>query len=184
MKQRVTCAALVSLATAASAIVMSAQQPGAESQTPRMVSTISLDERGLPTARTIDGRPTHHPGRVLVRFRTGARRDLLAGSPSARSFAGDPNLFVVGNPPGLSVADALRSYHANPNVLFAEPDYVVTTNVTPHGSAVESAVGHDEDFCPHGLEHSNGFERGGRGDHRHGDRFHAPGPSRQPVGEL
>ena len=131
MKQRLTCAALVGLAAATSAIVMSAQQPASESQAPLMVSTTSVNEQGTPVARRIDGRPAHHPSRVLVRFRAGAGRDLLAGSASARSFPGDPNLFLVENPAGLSVAEALRTYRASPNVLYAEPDYVVTTNAIP-----------------------------------------------------
>ena len=131
MKQRLTCAALAGLAAAASAIVMSAQQSAPESQAPLMVSTTALTEQATPAARRIDGRAAHHPSRVLVRFRAGASPDLLAGSASARSFAGDPNLFLVQNPPGLSVADALGRYRASPNVLYAEPDYVVTTNVIP-----------------------------------------------------
>ena len=131
MKQRLTCAALVSLVAAACAIVMSAQQPAAEAESPLMVSTIALDDQPSPFADNVDRRPSHHPARVLVRFRDGARRDLLPGSASARSFPGDPNLFLVQNPPGFSVADAVRNYNANPDVLYAEPDYVVTTNVIP-----------------------------------------------------
>src|SRR5439155_25578723 len=73
--------------------------------------------------------PTYHPSRVLVRFR-GAPA-FLAGSGAARGFAGDQNLFLVANPPGLSVAEAVSRYRAHPAVLYAEPDYVRRVINTP-----------------------------------------------------
>jgi subtilisin family serine protease len=75
--------------------------------------------------------PASHSSRVLVRFREGARADLLPGSPSSSDFPGQRNLHLVQNPPGLSVAEAIRRYQENPNVLYAEPDYVVHTDVFP-----------------------------------------------------
>ncbi len=38
---------------------------------------------------------------------------------------------MVQNPAGLSVADAVRRYKSNPNVLYVEPDYTVSTTATP-----------------------------------------------------
>jgi subtilisin family serine protease len=73
-----------------------------------------------------------HPSRVLVRFRNGAPNDFLPGSPSASDFPGQRNLHLVQNPPGLSVAEVVGRYQANPNVLYAEPDYIVQTDVTPN----------------------------------------------------
>jgi len=75
--------------------------------------------------------PAHHPSRVLVRFRDGEQADFLPGSGARTDFEGDPNLHLVPNPPGLSVAEAMRSYRANPAVLYVEPDYVVTADQTP-----------------------------------------------------
>jgi subtilisin family serine protease len=43
-------------------------------------------------------------------------------------FPGDHNLYLVGNPSGVAVADAVRTYQRNPNVLYAEPDFVVHTD--------------------------------------------------------
>jgi len=40
---------------------------------------------------------------------------------------GDANTYVVENPPGLSVAEAVRRYREDPNVLYVEPDYEVST---------------------------------------------------------
>src|SRR5439155_23994539 len=104
-----------------------------EAQAPPTVTTISIDVRGPATATTAraDG-PAFHPSRVLVRFRNGAPIDYLPGSPSASDFPGQPNLHLVQNPPGLSVAEVVRRYQANPNVLYAEPDYVVNAvDITP-----------------------------------------------------
>ncbi len=60
------------------------------------------------------------------------RADVLPGSRSVRSFPGDRDLYLVENPPDLSVHEVLRRYRANPNVLYAEPDYVVNAvDITP-----------------------------------------------------
>src|ERR1051326_6986963 len=73
--------------------------------------------------------PAYHPSRVLVRFRRAPA--FLAGSRAAHGFAGDPNLFVIDNPPGLSVTEVLRRYRVMPGVVYAEPDYVVKVINTP-----------------------------------------------------
>src|SRR5437667_202265 len=73
-----------------------------------------------------------HPGHTLVRFRPGASPVFLPGSGPKVPFPALPGLFLVNNPPGLSVAGAVRRYHANPNVLYAEPDfYVQAVTTTP-----------------------------------------------------
>jgi subtilisin family serine protease len=96
-----------------------------------VTSGITFTERDpVITPVGLAGR-AYHPSRVLVRFRNGARSDFLPGSPSAGDFPGQRNLHLVQNPPGLSVAEAVRRYRANPNVLYAEPDYVVRTVNTP-----------------------------------------------------
>jgi subtilisin family serine protease len=121
----------LSLALCTAAAVLT---PGAlEAQASHRVSTsISLDERGVPVATTVGTVvPAHHPSRVLVHLRNGASRDFLPGSGPARAFPGDPNLFLVETPPGLAVAEAVRRYHANPNVLYAEPDFLVQAVATP-----------------------------------------------------
>jgi subtilisin family serine protease len=91
-------------------------------------ATISIDNRG--TALVTDG-PATHPSRVLVRFRNGAAPVFLPGSAPAIAFPGDGNLHLVNTPPGLSVFETVRRYQANPNVLYAEPDYVVQIDSVP-----------------------------------------------------
>ena len=71
----------------------------------------------------------YHPSRALIRFRNGAR-DYYPGSGTPRSFSYDRDLFLVPNPAGVSVAEVLEHYRANPNVQYAEPDYVVETSDT------------------------------------------------------
>src|SRR5881396_1494593 len=73
-----------------------------------------------------------HPGHTLVRFRPGASPVFHPGSGAAVRFSALPGLFLVNNPPGVSVAEAVNRYHGNPNVLYAEPDfYVQAVTTTP-----------------------------------------------------
>src|SRR6185295_3890688 len=65
-----------------------------------------------------------HPSRVIVRFRNGA--SFLPDSKGNHDL-GDAATYVVENPPGLSVAEAVRHYREDPNVLYVEPDYEVST---------------------------------------------------------
>jgi subtilisin family serine protease len=103
-----------------------------EAQAPLTQTTISFDAQVAATADTLGAAgAAFHPSRVLVRFRNGAVSDFLPGSPSARGFPGDRNLHLVQNPPGISVAEAVARYRANPNVLYAEPDHVVQIVATP-----------------------------------------------------
>src|ERR1051326_5955188 len=73
-----------------------------------------------------------HPDHTLVRFRPGAAPLLHPAYRHTVPFCGVPGLFLVNNPPGLSVAEAVKRYHADPNVLYAEPDfYVQAVTTTP-----------------------------------------------------
>ena len=104
-----------------------------QAQAPRGASTSVVENAGMARATiTVDGPGrAFHPSRVLVRFRGGARRDVLPGSGSARALSRDGNLQVVETPLQVSVAEAVRGYRANPNVLYAEPDLVVSVLAAP-----------------------------------------------------
>jgi hypothetical protein len=100
---------------------------------PELAASIQVDSTGA-VVRSISGEkgPAYHPTRVLVSFERGAPRDLLPESGPARDFPGNPDLILVENPHGLSVPAAVARYKANPNVLYAEPDYVVSSlDTTP-----------------------------------------------------
>jgi len=89
------------------------------------MTTVVVDDRGVATIDTGTTGPEFHPSRILVRFRPGRPVDMLPATPSFRGLPGDRSLFLVENPPGLSVRDTLARYRANPNVVYAEPDYIV-----------------------------------------------------------
>src|SRR6185369_9398357 len=101
-------------------------------------STLSIDSNGLLMAATglADGLivSNHHPSHVLVKFRPNTMR-FLRGSGSSRVFWMHPDIYVVDNPAGLSVEDVLNAYRKDPDVLYAEPDYVVHTTATPNDPA-------------------------------------------------
>jgi len=65
----------------------------------------------------------YHPGRIMVKFR--GTPQFLQGSGQARRLSQQPNLFVVDNPRGISVAEAMGRYKNNPNIVYSEPDYEV-----------------------------------------------------------
>src|SRR6266699_1034565 len=127
LSNRVLCS--IALLSVALGTALTTQPLEAQStQSPGVVSiSVSTDKGGVAMATE----PAHHASRVLVHSRNGARAAFLPGSPSATNFPGDPNLQLVQNPPGLSVADALRHYQADPDVLYAEPDYIIQVDVTP-----------------------------------------------------
>ena len=96
----------------------------AVAQEHRVSTSVSQDGRGAASVTVGLDTPAYHPSRALVRFRSGAAVDFLPGSGPARAFPRDSRLFLVPNPPGLSVREVVRRYRAKPNVLHAEPDYV------------------------------------------------------------
>jgi subtilisin family serine protease len=103
-------------------------------QSPQTGQTVAnVDAQGILTATGAGAAPASHPTQVLVHVRPGSVADFLPGTPTARAFPGDQDLYLVSNPPGLSTAEVLRQYRANPNVLYAEPDYLLqAVDVTPN----------------------------------------------------
>jgi len=75
---------------------------------------------------------------VLVRFQKGASpsRAALAhgaiGAASVKKLEMVDGLELVKLPRGLSVREAIGLYRENPDVLYAEPNYIVTAIVTPN----------------------------------------------------
>lgn len=68
--------------------------------------------------------------RLIVRFRGKPR--FLDGTPRTRSLSARLNVHLASHPPGLDLDGALARYRANPEVLYAEPDYEVSTLATPN----------------------------------------------------
>jgi subtilisin family serine protease len=69
-------------------------------------------------------------GELIVKFRTGVVRESslsihkAAGAVVKKTSAFAPSLELVSLPKDLSVQDAVTLYMSNPNVLFAEPNYI------------------------------------------------------------
>jgi subtilisin family serine protease len=140
MKRRCVFGALLGIVTSCPVIIATAQQPASDpparvvfsnEASTQIATRITFgNDNSIETSRGTAG-AAFHPSRVLVRFRDGAQGNFLPGTSSATAFPGDRNLRLVQNPPGLSVAQVVERYQANPDVLYAEPDYLVHTTATP-----------------------------------------------------
>jgi thermitase len=104
---------------------------------------------GLPPHRAaIEGAPIgsadYVKDAVLVRFKPEARTDGVVlpdvaaaahasvGATEIREFNGVPGLQLVRLPKGVTVPTAVARYTQNPNVLYAEPDYLRHIDVVPN----------------------------------------------------
>lgn len=87
-------------------------------------------------SRTPRNRP-HAASRVLVRFRDEASAGLIAQSIGKRrlgflrKFARAGNVHLLSLPGDLSVDQALNSLSEDPDVLYAEPDFIVRVDAIP-----------------------------------------------------
>jgi len=85
----------------------------------------------------------HMPGQLMVKFRPGTENSVIAavnaviGGQTKRTFRGDKDLRLVGlatdNPEALR--DALTFYNLQPEVDYAEPDYVYRLALVPDDSS-------------------------------------------------
>ena len=94
------------------------------------------DSNLLPPAPP-EPEPEHHTRRLLVRFKPGTQRQgqraahsVVAGTV-LREYRLVTDLQLVELPVGIDLPTALEAYRNNPNVLYAEPDYVVHTSDIP-----------------------------------------------------
>jgi subtilisin family serine protease len=77
-------------------------------------------------------------GELLVRFKDGTSATTMAnlhqsvGATVIKGFTNVTNLRLVSLPPGLSVVDAIGTYMADANVLYAEPNYLYSTFTAPN----------------------------------------------------
>ena len=86
----------------------------------------------------IGGPAVHVPDELLVRFRAGtapahgAALHAAAGAVPLRSFTTVRDLHLVKLPRGLSTAQAIARYRRLPEVLYVEPNHVVTLQAVPN----------------------------------------------------
>src|SRR5256712_11841406 len=80
--------------------------------------------------------PRHAPDTILVRFKASALPadqalvHALVGAHAFKSFRIVEGLQAVRIPPGMHVKDAIEFYRQHPDVLYAEPNWIVETQVT------------------------------------------------------
>lgn len=103
----------------------------------------------------------YREGEVLVKFKAGTTKNILSGlhqavgAVSRESFTLVPNLERVKLPEGVSVEDAIIQYMSDPNVEYAEPNYVIQ---------VLSTIPNDTYFINQWALHNTGSYAGGTDD--------------------
>ncbi len=109
----------------------------AGSSGPALTGANSNTIRVLRRSPTREG-PKYVPGQVRVRFRPGVKKDFMTFAHQAvgaevvkRSRLVD-RLQQVQIPDTLSVEEAIGRYLENPDVLYAEPNYIVHLHSTPN----------------------------------------------------
>lgn len=80
----------------------------------------------------------HVPGQLLVKFQPGTSDDLIdmingmVAGRVAGAFRLDPDLRLIRLPDGADLATALATYRAQPEVRYAEPDFIRHTQLIPN----------------------------------------------------
>jgi subtilisin family serine protease len=94
----------------------------------------------IPVIRKTDfaGQPKYRPDELLVRFRLGTSPQakqtahLVTRASSIRTWASIDGLELVRLPAGSSLQAAIAAYRQNPNVLYAEPNFIVHALGSPN----------------------------------------------------
>src|SRR5205809_637069 len=91
--------------------------------------------------------PRHAPDTILVRFKASALPadqafdHALVGAHAYKSFRIVEGLQAVRIPPGMRVKDAIEFYRRRPDVLYAEPNWIVDSQVVPSDPSFSSLWG-------------------------------------------
>ena len=91
--------------------------------------------------------PRHAPDTILVRFKASALPadqalvHALVGAHAYKSFRIVEGLQAVRIPPGMRVKDAIEFYRRRPDVLYAEPNWIVDAQVVPNDPSFSSLWG-------------------------------------------
>lgn len=81
---------------------------------------------------------TYKEGEILVKFKSGIaassslRTNQALGAETIKRYSVVPSLEHVKLPEGVSVRDAMTKYMSDPNVEYAEPNYIRCASVTPN----------------------------------------------------
>jgi subtilisin family serine protease len=108
---------------------------------------VVTDPRALANPAAVNA--TYIEDELLVRFKPGTSRDIHAdvhariGGRPIKDYEshGLPGLYLVKLAKGNSVPDAVSKYSRNPNVLYAEPNYIVQLAGIPNDPYFDSLWG-------------------------------------------
>jgi thermitase len=118
-----------------------------------IITIAGLPPQRASTERAHVGSADYVNDAVLVRFKSEARKDGMVvpdiaaaahasvGATEIRALSGVPGLQLVKLPKGVTVPAAVAQYKQNPNVLYAEPDYLRHIDVVPNDPYFSSLWG-------------------------------------------
>lgn len=100
---------------------------------------VNVSSAGVAVESILSGldKGTYKEGELIVKFKSGVvaasslKTNQVVGATSLKRFSIVPNLEQVKLPVGLSVRDAIKQYMDDPNVEYAEPNYLKRAAMTP-----------------------------------------------------
>jgi hypothetical protein len=97
---------------------------------------------GLSASNMLSVDPgAYDPSSILVRYRTeidGVGLNGITVMDAGMDFGILPGMHEYSLPEGLSVVEALDAFRDDPNVLYAEPNYIVRIATTPNDNQFDS----------------------------------------------
>jgi thermitase len=102
-----------------------------------MVAALAIPASGGAQAASPDAKAAFAPGEVIVKFKNGtttSTKQAVLSQESGRVLfhSKEIGFDVVKIPSGKSVTQAVREYQNNPNVEYAEPNYLYHADWTPN----------------------------------------------------
>ncbi|BCU81149.1 alkaline serine protease [Polycladomyces abyssicola] len=102
-----------------------------------MVAALAIPASGGVQAASPDAKAAFAPGEVIVKFKNGtttSTKQAVLSQESGRVLfhSKEIGFDVVKIPSGKSVSQAVREYRNNPNVEYAEPNYLYHADWTPN----------------------------------------------------
>jgi thermitase len=102
-----------------------------------MVAALAIPASGGAQAASPDAKAAFAPGEVIVKFKNGtttSTKQAVLSQESGRMLfhSKEIGFDVVKIPSGKSVTQAVREYQNNPNVEYAEPNYLYHADWTPN----------------------------------------------------
>ncbi len=131
---------------------------------PELPSPQEISVRGLAVAHAIARGLPYVPGEALVRFRPTASRwgqqralSALPGQPSVDDLRWVGDAALVRDPAQPDSVALARQLAAQPDVAFAEPNYIRRLTTTPHVRSAAAPLAVDPDAAPAAVPNDSSF---------------------------